>query len=253
MSFLRVTPRARTAVRICRFRASPAPHLSPRSSSTMAPSKRLQDQVIFVCDPQEKFRNAIWQFDKILLTAQKVLRAAQILQIPVVVTTQNRARLGGIVPELQALTKDAAIDLDKTCFSMVVPEIASHEILLAGGEEDKGEGEEKGKGKAERKKRSVVIVGIESHICVTQTALDLVARGHRVYVLADAVSSCNEQEVPLALARLRAEGAVVTTSESWLYETMGDAAVAEFRDVARLVKETGGDTKTALAGLLSKI
>ncbi|RYC63854.1 hypothetical protein CHU98_g2327, partial [Xylaria longipes] len=48
-------------------------------------------------------------------------------------------------------------------------------------------------------------------------------------------------------------GAVVTTSESWLYETMGDAGIAEFRDVAKLVKETGADTKTALSGLLSKI
>ena len=117
---------------------------------------------------------------------------------------------------------------------MIVPEIASHELLT-------------------ENKRTIVIVGIESHICVTQTALDLLARGHRVYVLADGVSSCNEPEVPLALARLRAEGVVVTSSESWLYETMGDAAIAEFRDVAKLVKETGADTKTALTGLLSKI
>ncbi|KAJ3556953.1 hypothetical protein NPX13_g10026 [Xylaria arbuscula] len=168
-----------------------------------------------------------------LLTTQKVLRAAQVLKIPVVVTTQNRAKLGGIVPEIAALTKDAVIDLDKTCFSMVVPEIASHEVLAGS-------------------KRTVVIVGIESHICVTQTALDLIAQGHRVYVLADGVSSCNEQEVPIALARLRTEGVVVTTSESWLYETMGDAAISEFRDVAKLVKETGAETKTALAGLLSK-
>ncbi len=175
-----------------------------------------------------------------ILTAQKVLRAAQILQIPVVVTTQNRAKLGGIVAELQALTKDAAVDLDKTRFSMVVPEIASHELLA-------------GKGGGGDDLAAVVLVGIESHICITQTALDLLARGHRVYVLADGVSSCNRQEVPVALARLRAEGAVVTTSESWLYETMGDAAVAEFRDVAGLVKETGADTKTALAGLLCKI
>ncbi|KAI0976286.1 Isochorismatase hydrolase [Xylaria arbuscula] len=206
----------------------------------MAPERRIQDQAIFVCDPQEKFRNAIWQFDKILLTAQKVLRAAQILKIPVFVTTQNRARLGGIVPELEDLIKDAAVNLDKTRFSMAVPDIESHELIAAGND-------------GKEKRRSIVIVGIESHICVTQTALDLLKRGHRVYVLADGVSSCNEQEVPLALARLRAEGVVVTTSESWLYETMGDAGIAEFRDIAKLVKETGGDTKTALSALLSKI
>ncbi|KAJ8121275.1 hypothetical protein O1611_g10145 [Lasiodiplodia mahajangana] len=190
-----------------------------------------------VCDLQDKFRNAIWQFDKILLTSQKLLRAAQILKIPVIATTQNGQKLGPIVAELQPLIKDAAVHADKTLFSMLIAEVTSHELLSS----------------TTAPKREVAIVGIESHICVTQTALDLVARGHKVYVLADGVSSCNEQEVPIALARLRAEGVVVTTSESWLYETMGDAGIAEFRDIAKLVRETASDTKTALSGLLSKI
>ena len=100
---------------------------------------------------------------------------------------------------------------------------------------------------------AVAIVGIESHICVTQTALDLIALGHPVYVIADGVSSCNREEVPIALARLRAEGAVVTTSESFIYEVMGDAAIPEFKTLAGLVKETGPDTRAALQGLLSKM
>ena len=73
----------------------------------------------------------------------------------------------------------------------------------------------------------VAIVGIESHICVTQTALDLLADGHKVFVLADGVSSCNEGERGIALDRLRQEGATVTTSESFLYECMGDAQAEE--------------------------
>lgn len=99
----------------------------------------------------------------------------------------------------------------------------------------------------------VVIVGIETHICVTQTTLDLLANGHKVYVLADGVSSCNPQEIPIALARLRAAGAVVTTSESFLYECMGNAAIPEFRAIAGLVKETSASTKDVMATLLSKI
>ncbi|KAI1637165.1 Isochorismatase hydrolase [Biscogniauxia mediterranea] len=232
------------------------------SSATMAdqptPNRRLQNPALFVCDLQEKFRNAIWQFDKIVLTSRKVLRAAQVLKIPVYVTTQNGAKLGAVVPEIQELVGDAAVTADKTRFSMMIPEIEPHfphvlpppsattattAAAAAGGTQEQ-----------QQQPREVVIVGIESHICVTQTALDLRARGHRVYVLADAVSSCNPQEVPLALARLRAEGVVVTTSESWLYECMGDARVPEFRDVARVVKDTGHDTRAALAGLLgSKI
>lgn len=84
--------------------------------------------------------------------------------------------------------------VDKTAFSMWVPEVARHF--------KRGEPSE------------VVIVGIESHICVTQTALDALREGHKVYIIADGVSSCNREEVPIALARLRVEGAVVTTSES---------------------------------------
>lgn len=92
-------------------------------------------------------------------------------------------------------------------------------------------------------KKEVIVVGIESHICVTQTTLDLLAQGHKVYVIADAVSSCNKEEVPIALARLRAEGAVVTSSESLLYELMGDSGIGEFRDIAKLVKEFSSTTK----------
>lgn len=95
----------------------------------------------------------------------------------------------------------------------------------------------------------VAIVGIETHICVTQTALDLIAQGHKVYVLADGVSSCNEGERGIALRRLESEGAVVTTSEGWLYECMGDASIDEFKEIAGLVKETKEKTSEAVQAL----
>lgn len=98
-------------------------------------------------------------------------------------------------------------------------------------------------------KKEVVVVGIEAHICVTQTTLDLLREGHKVYVLADGVSSCNPQEVPIALARLRAEGAVVTSSESFLYECMGDASISEFKGIAGVVKEFNKATKENLQAL----
>ena len=121
-----------------------------------------------------------------------------------------------------------AAHVDKTAFSMCVPEIQS--ALSSGSHE-------------------VAIVGIESHICVTQTTLDLLANGHKVYVLADGVSSCNKEEVPIALGRLAREGAIITTSESFLYECMGDAGIAEFKEVAKLIKETKENTKETLQTL----
>lgn len=160
-----------------------------------------------------------------------MLKAASILSIPVYVTTQNSARLGPSCSELAL--ENAVEDVDKTAFSMWVPPITKHFSSSTPSE--------------------IVVIGIESHICVTQTTLDALAHGHKVYVLADGVSSCNPQEIPIALARLRAAGAVVTTSESFLYELMGDAAIPEFKAMAGLVKENSKDTKEVLRALLSKI
>jgi isochorismate hydrolase len=166
-----------------------------------------------------------------IVTTKKLLKAASILSIPVYVTTQNRARLGNSCSELAL---DSAVeDADKTKFSMWVPSIARHFSSSEPSE--------------------IVIVGIESHICVTQTTLDALAHGQKVYVLADGVSSCNPEEVPIALARLRAAGAIVTTSESFMYELMGDASIPEFKAIAGLVKESSKDTKDAMSTLLSKM
>lgn len=172
-----------------------------------------------------------------VLTATKVLKAAKLLSIPIYVTTQNRARLGDTIPELRAHLPASLVreDVDKTLFSMWTPAISRH--FPRPGPSGPCS--------------TIVIVGIESHICVTQTALDCLAAGHRVYVLADGVSSCNREEVAVALARLRAEGAVVATSEGWLYERLGDAAAPEFRGAVALVKESAADTRAALQGLLA--
>jgi len=198
------------------------------------PQRRFHNPAVFVCDIQEGFRPAIFEFDKIIKTTTKLLRAASLLSIPTYVTTQNRTRLGNTVSELLPLLTTATADADKTRFSMWIPSISSHFP-------------------PEAPRAEVAIVGIESHICVTQTALDLLAAGHRVYIIADGVSSCNREEVPIALARLRAAGAVVTTSESWIYECMGDAGIDEFRGMVKLVKETGPDTKASMQGLLGGI
>ncbi|KXL50127.1 hypothetical protein M433DRAFT_151503 [Acidomyces richmondensis BFW] len=199
-----------------------------------APARRLVRPVLFICDLQEKFRNAIYEFPKVISTTEKMLKACRVLDIPVFATTQLRAKLGETCPELQ-LDAPSGIKtkahIDKSRFSMFVPEM--RKALQELGPE----------------KREVVIVGIESHICVTQTTLDLLEDGHKVYVLADGVSSCNPQEVPIALARLRAEGAVITTSESFLYECMGDANIREFKEVAGLVKEYNNATKDNLQAL----
>lgn len=166
-----------------------------------------------------------------ITTTQKLLKAASILDIPVYATTQNAARLGPTCAELD-LSK-AVEQADKTAFSMWVPAISKH---FSGTTPS-----------------TVAIVGIESHICVTQTTLDLLANGHRVYIISDGVSSCNPGEISIALQRLRSEGATITTSESFMYEVMGDAAIPEFKSMAGLVKEMSSATKDVVGTLLSKM
>ncbi|CAD0029595.1 unnamed protein product [Aureobasidium pullulans] len=192
------------------------------------------DTVDSICDLQEKFRSAIHEYGRVITTTQKLLKACQILDIPVFATTQLRAKLGETCSELGLDSPDGIkthAHVDKSAFSMFVPEIRDAFKKLGG------------------EAREVIIVGIESHICVTQTTLDLLKEGHKVYIIADGVSSCNKEEVPIALARLRAEGAVVTTSESWLYECMGDASMPEFKQIAGLVKEYNSKTKEGLQAL----
>lgn len=166
-------------------------------------------------------------------TSQKILKATQVLNIPIYVTTQNRARLGDTVSELQPYLARADANVDKTLFSMITPEIQSK--------------------LPQQQRLDAIIVGIETHICVTQTTLDLLALGHRVYVLADGVSSVNPEERGVALARLRDAGAIVTTSESIIFEILRDAKSDGFKAINALIKETKEDTQVALGSFCSKI
>lgn len=165
-------------------------------------------------------------------TAVKLLRATKPLNIPIYVTTQNRARLGNTVseltPYLDRSNPNLRADVDKTLFSMITPEIKP---LLPD---------------PATQPLDAILIGIESHVCVTQTALDLLALGHRVYLVADAVSSVHAEERTIALARLRDAGAIVTTSESVMFEVMADAKIGGFKEVSKLVKETSKDTGNAL-------
>ncbi|OAL48225.1 Isochorismatase hydrolase [Pyrenochaeta sp. DS3sAY3a] len=197
--------------------------------------RRIANPALFICDLQEKFRPAIHEFPKVVATAQKLLKASQILNIPVFATTQNKARLGETCPEL-GLDAQGGVrtvcHLDKTLFSMITPEVKKAlESLNVSGP------------------LSCIIVGIESHICVTQTAIDLLRAGHKVYIIADGVSSCNKEEVPIALARLRHEGAVVTSSESFIYECVGDAGTPEFKQIIKVIKDHSQSTKDVMQTL----
>lgn len=164
-----------------------------------------------------------------VLTIEKLLKFAEKLPMPVYATTQNALRLGDTVPSLASYLHSKPYD--KTRFSMLDEQGNTPGFDLLPGS-------------------AVALVGIESHICITQTALDLHAAGHRVYIIADGVSSCNRAEVGIALDRLRSvEGIKVTTSESWMYEVVGDANHQAFKSLFSVVKASMPDTKKVLESM----
>ncbi|KAJ7047718.1 Isochorismatase hydrolase [Mycena alexandri] len=190
--------------------------------------------IFFLCDLQERFRPIIYGFEHVVSTTNKVLRFAKILGCPVLVTTQKTKVLGPIDPavNLESLGSLHAATYDKTLFSMLTPEVLA---FL----------------ESRPNIKSVVLMGIESHICILQTALELAAK-YNTYVLADAVSSANRAEVPLALAQMRAANITVTTSESLGFKLLRDASTPEFKAFSNVIKEEKDATTKAVEALLGQ-
>jgi len=181
--------------------------------------------LFLLCDVQTRFSSVVYGFDEVVLTCNKMLKLAKVLGIPVIATEQNSRVFGPTAPgiDLAALADLHVATIEKSLFSMMVPEVKT---LLR-----------------ERPHiTSVVLFGIESHICVLQTALDLVQAGYDVYVLADGVSSTNKEEVPIALAHIRQAGGHVITSESAAFMLQREAGTPQFRAFAAVIKEEKDNT-----------
>ncbi|MDY0341117.1 MAG: hydrolase [Coriobacteriia bacterium] len=179
----------------------------------------LGDAMLVVVDVQSSLADAMDVRDEVVAGVTLLVRVADRLSMPVIVTRQNPGKLGDTVPGLyEALGSD--VPVDKMMFdSTGEPEFEAR--LEATG------------------RRTVVIAGMETHICVLQTALGLLREGYAVHVVADAVCSRRMSDHRVALDRLRTAGAVVTTAEQVVYEALGKAGTAAFRDVLRFVKERG--------------
>ncbi|KAJ2899658.1 hypothetical protein IWW38_000902 [Coemansia aciculifera] len=168
-----------------------------------------------LCDVQEKFRSSIHAFESVVQVSQKLSATSKILNIPLIVTEQYPRGLGSTAAEIPI---DHAVLLDsKTMFSMITPKVAEKLEELKVG--------------------SVVLYGIEAHVCVLQTCLDLLERQFEVHVVADGVSSMNWPEIDIALKRMAACGAHVVSSESVVFQLAGDAKSPSFPAIRDLVKE----------------
>ena len=191
---------------------------------------RRDQSVLLVVDVQERLLPAIDGQEGVLAAAGRMVRAAEILGIPIICTEQYPRGLGPTVEPLRSLV-GAKRTREKVAFSCCGAEGLLDEL---GG---LGRPSLDGARGGEPVEPQVIVAGIEAHVCVQQTVLDLLAAGYRTYVAADAVSSRYPVDRDVALARMRQAGAVVTTTESVMFEWLEVAGTPEFKQVSRIVKE----------------
>ena len=181
------------------------------------PRLRPEDALLLVIDMQEKLQPLIHDDARVRRAAAVLAEGCRLLGVPVFVTEQYPKGLGPTVPELRGAVEAAGGTLEKTSFSCLGDASIAARVQASG-------------------RRDVLLAGVEAHVCVLQTALDLLDAGHRVHVVEDAVGSRTAENKEVGVWRARRHGADPASVESVLFELMGDARHPRFKDVQRLVK-----------------
>jgi nicotinamidase-related amidase len=187
-----------------------------------------QRTALVVVDVQEGFRKAIPEFDRIAKATATLIEGASIIGVPIVATEQYPKGLGETVPEVAEHLPEETEPLEKVCFAA-----SDAEGFDLGGHDQ------------------VLVCGIETHVCVNQTALDLLDSGVEVQVAEDAVGSRFDQNKRVGLHKMERAGAVTTTVETALFELLGKAGTDEFKRVQKLIlgyaPNPGAEAREAVA------
>lgn len=168
---------------------------------------------LVVIDIQQKLLPPIFQKEQLVRNAQLLIRAAGILKIPTLLSTQYSRGLGATVPEVSSLLTGTEA-VDKTLFSCFGSDAFC--ALLKG---------------LPGQRNTLLLCGMESHICVTQTALGALREGYLVHVASDAVGSRTEWNWKIGLDRMRAAGAIISSTEMMIYELMRSSSSAAFKEL----------------------
>eukprot|EP00735_Rhodelphis_limneticus_P008791 TRINITY_DN2277_c0_g1::TRINITY_DN2277_c0_g1_i1::g.6680::m.6680 TRINITY_DN2277_c0_g1::TRINITY_DN2277_c0_g1_i1::g.6680 ORF type:complete len:240 (-),score=67.37,sp/B5X0W9/ISOC1_SALSA/48.62/3e-53,Isochorismatase/PF00857.15/5.8e-25 TRINITY_DN2277_c0_g1_i1:508-1227(-) len=190
---------------------------SIRAFSTMSKDVKKVDTdntIFFLCDIQERFRPLIHKFPVVVHGANMLVDGAKALQVPIIATEQYPKALGHIVSEINM---EGVAVFEKTLFSMCIPEVCQRLEALP-------------------KVRNVVLFGIEAHVCILQTALDLQEKGYHVMLVLDAVSSQRPLDRETAIKRMLQAGVTPTTIESVLFQLLKDTKHPNFKDISNVAK-----------------
>ena len=194
-------------------------NLAPADSTELARRALEPDQcALIVVDIQEKLLPPIWEKERLVRNAQLLIRLAGILKIPALVTTQYMKGLGGTVPEVSQLLPDTPA-IDKLMFSCFGSDAFCSLLKRLPGQ-----------------RTTVLLCGMETHICVMQTALGALCEGYLVHVASDAVSSRTELNWRIGLERMRAAGAILSSTEMMIYELLRSSGAPAFKELLPYLK-----------------
>jgi nicotinamidase-related amidase len=174
------------------------------------------EAVLVVIDIQGNLFQVMHNKEGLLVSAAKIIKGAKIFNLPIIVTEQIPAKLGQTIPELTQ-------ELDG------IERISKESFSCWGNSSFRKKLESLGR-------RKVIIIGIETHICVYQSVVDLIDNGFDVHVVADAVSSRTKENSDIGLTAMQSAGARLTGTEMVLFEIMRTATDTGFRDIQKIVK-----------------
>lgn len=175
-----------------------------------------ENAVLIFIDVQGKLHEIMHEKKTLDANLERMVRCAQLLEIPILVTEQIPEKLGATSEPFKSLLAAAPI-IAKTSFSCC-GDLSFQDALRS------------------TNRRQAILIGIETHVCVYQTAMDLLADGIEVFVLADAVSSRMPENKALALEAMRDAGTKILSTESGMFALLRDAADPRFKDLLKLIK-----------------
>jgi nicotinamidase-related amidase len=175
-----------------------------------------ENTIGLVIDIQERLVPVMEENEQLVENCSKLIQGLQILGLPLLVTQQYSKGLGETIEEIKSVINDFQY-IEKKDFSCCDEPVFSEKLALAGA-------------------KNVIICGIEAHVCVLQTAIDLKAAGYVPVVVMDCVASRSFDNVDLAMERFRYEGILMTSCESVLFELTRSAGALGFKEISKLVK-----------------
>ena len=172
--------------------------------------------VLVVIDLQDKLLKVIHESGRVVKNSVMLIETAKVFSIPVIATLQYAEKLGDCTQDIANALPDAS-RLNKRTFSCCCSESFNEAIKATG-------------------KKQVLICGVEAHICVNQTAHDLLDMGYSVHIAKDAVSSRTVENWNTGIEKMRDSGCVITSTETAMYEIIKDSSTPEFKKILPLVK-----------------